>query len=330
MVILLWSTAALLTGFMLDMVFGDPHGFPHIVRVMGSLIAALEKLFRRLLPKTPRGERSGGILLVCLVTLICAGVPFIILFICYRFFPPLGFVLESFLCYQLLAAKSLKDESMKVYYSLQSGDVEGARRNISMIVGRDTASLDSDSITKAAVETVAENASDGVAAPLFHIMIGSAVLGCLYKAVNTMDSMVGYKNDRYINFGRAAAKVDDVLNYIPSRVCALLFIVSAYLLRFDGKGAFRIWRRDRRKHASPNSAQTESACAGALGIRLAGPASYHGSIIDKQYIGDDTRSVKAGDIVSANRLMYAASVLVLFIALLIRSFGLGVMFYGAA
>ena len=187
-----------------------------------------------------------------------------------------------------------------------------------MIVGRDTAELDNDGVIRAAVETVSENASDGVAAPLFYMIFGGASLGCLYKAVNTMDSMVGYKNDKYMNFGRAAAKTDDTLNYIPSRICALLMIVSAFLLRFDGKNAFRIWRRDGRKHASPNSAQTEAVCAGALGIRLAGPSSYHGTLIDKQYIGDDTRSLEAGDIVSANRLMYTTSVLMLLFALAVR------------
>jgi adenosylcobinamide-phosphate synthase len=231
----------------------------------------------------------------------------------------LGFALESFLCYQLLAAKSLKKESMKVYKSLIAGDTKGARENISMIVGRDTSQLDNGAITRAAVETVSENTSDGVVAPLLCMMIGGAALGCFYKAVNTMDSMVGYKNDRYLYFGRAAAKTDDALNYIPSRISALLMVVCAYMLRFNGRSAFRIWRRDRRKHASPNSAQTEAACAGALGIRLAGPASYHGKLNDKPYIGDDTRPARAEDIKNANRLMYATSVLTLVIALLVRA-----------
>jgi len=207
---------------------------------------------------------------------------------------------------------------MKVYYSLCSGDIEDARKQISMIVGRDTAKLDNNGITRAAVETVSENTSDGVVAPLFYMMLGGAALGCLYKAVNTMDSMVGYKNDKYINFGRAAAKTDDVLNYIPSRICALLMVISAFLLRFDGKSAFKILRRDGRKHASPNSAQTEAASAGALGIRLAGPLSYHGAVIDKQYIGDDTRPVRVDDIVSANQLMYTASTLMLLFTLVVR------------
>jgi len=325
--ILIYTLAALLTGFIIDMLFGDPYWFPHIVRYMGNLITALEKGLCRVFPATPHGELSGGVVLVCAVILVCTGVPFVVLFLCYRFFPPLGYVVESFVCYQLLAAKSLKTESMTVYNSLKSGDVVGARKNVSMIVGRDTAVLDADGITRAAVETVAENASDGVAAPLFYIMLGGAALGCLYKAVNTMDSMVGYKNDKYLNFGRIAAKTDDVLNFAPSRLSALLMIAAAYLLRFNGKNAFRIWRRDRRKHASPNSAQTESVCAGALGIRLAGPASYFGKIHDKPFIGDDMRPIQDKDIVNANRLMYAASILTLLLAVVFRAVCLGVIIY---
>ena len=310
MMLVLWSSGALLAGFALDMLFGDPYSFPHVVRCMGNLIAALDRRLRRTV--------FGGVLLVIIVTLICTGVPFTLLFLCYRFVPSAGFVLESFLCWQLLAAKQLKVESMKVYNSLRNNDVEGARRNVAMIVGRDTAALDEGGITRAAVETVAENASDGVTAPLIYIMLGGAALGCLYKAVNTMDSMVGYKNEKYINFGRAAAKLDDVLNYIPSRLCALLMIAAALLLRYDSKGAFRIWRRDRRNHASPNSAQTEAVCAGALGIRLAGPASYFGQTLDKPYIGDAARLIHAGDIPRANRLMYGASALTLVFAILFR------------
>ncbi len=313
-----YSTLALLTGVMLDMLFGDPYHFPHIVRWMGKLIASLEEYLRRTLPATERGEKNGGILLVVAVTLVCASIPFAVLFLSYSFFSPLGYILESILCWQLLAAKSLKIESMKVYRSLADGDTDGARKDVSMIVGRDTAALNEDGIARAAVETVAENASDGVVAPLLYIMLGGAALGCLYKAINTMDSMVGYKNDKYIHFGRAAAKTDDVFNFIPSRLCALLMIVSAYLLRLDGKNAYRIWRRDRHKHASPNSAQVEAVCAGALGIRLAGPASYHDKILDKPYIGDDTRPIEAVDIRGANKLMFGASVLALILAVIVR------------
>ncbi|MDR1688477.1 MAG: adenosylcobinamide-phosphate synthase CbiB [Clostridiales bacterium] len=318
MIFLVYLAAAITAGFILDMIFGDPYNFPHIVRFMGKMIAFLEKVLRRVFPKTEKGEKRGGILLVLTVSAVSFGLPLFLLLVCYRFCAPLGFALESFLCYQLLAAKSLKTESMKVYGSLQNGSLEEAKKNLSMIVGRDTKSLSVEGIIRAAVETVAENTSDGVTAPLFFIMLGGAAAGCLYKAVNTMDSMVGYKNEKYLNFGRFAAKTDDAFNFIPSRLCAILMISAAYMLRFNGKAALRVWRRDRLKHASPNSAQTESVCAGALEIRLAGPASYGGKIYEKEYIGDDTRQVCEGDIISANRLMYATSVLTLILAVLFR------------
>ena len=318
MTVLAWSGGALLTGFLLDMLCGDPHKFPHIVRWMGKLIAALEKYLRQTKPATENVERRRGLLLVGLVIMICTGLPSTLLLVSYRLALPLGYIVESLLCYQLLAAKSLKTESMKVCYSLQNGDLAGARKHLSMIVGRDVSILDEKGLCRAAVETVAENAADGVTAPLLFMMVGGAPLGCLYKAVNTMDSMVGYKNSEYLNFGRAAAQTDDALNYLPSRLCAILLICSAYLLGLNGKNAFRIWRRDRRKHSSPNSAQSEAACAGALGIRLGGPASYFGEIYDKPYIGDDTRPIRTADISEANRLMYAASILMLLMALLFR------------
>ena len=329
MIFIAWSTAALLTGFLLDALFGDPSGFPHITRWIGWLIAASEKLLRRALPETERAESVGGLILVLSTTLICMAAALGLLWWSYGFSPVWGYGVESFLCYQLLAVKSLKVESMKVYHSLRYEGTECARRDVSMIVGRDTSVLDRDGITRAAVETVAENASDGVAAPLLYMMLGGAVFGCLYKAVNTMDSMVGYKNDKYIHFGRFAAKTDDVLNYIPSRICALLMVASAYLFGFDGKNAFRVWRRDRRKHASPNAAQTEAVCAGALGIRLAGPAVYHGTLYNKPYIGDDTRPIRDKDIISANKLMYGASVLTLLLAVLFRIICLGVVCFGS-
>jgi len=328
-IVLAFGTAAILTGFILDTLFGDPHRFPHIIRLMGGLIMALEKALRRSLPATANGEKIGGVILVCVVTLICTVTPFAVLFFSYRFHPLMGYAVESLLCYQLLSAKSLKTESMRVYKSLKNGHIEGARKNVAMIVGRDTSVLDEDGIIRAAVETVAENTSDGVAAPLLFMMLGGAALGCFYKAVNTMDSMVGYKNNRYINFGRAAARTDDALNFLPSRLCALIMIAAAYLLRFDGKNARKIWRRDKRCHASPNSAQTESACAGALGIRLAGPISYFGVIHDKLFIGDNTRPIRAVDIIRVNRLMIAASVLTLILAIIFRLIILGVIFFAA-
>lgn len=223
--------------------------------------------------------------------------------------PVLWFLLETFWCFQILAARCLSAESRKVYGKLKEGDLPGARKAVSMIVGRDTENLTEEGVTKAAVETVAENTSDGVTAPLFYLLIGGAPLGFLYKAVNTMDSMLGYKNDRYIRFGRLPAKMDDVFNYIPARVTALLMTAAAFLTGLDGKNAWKIWRRDRRKHASPNAAQTESVCAGALGVQLAGDAVYFGKVYKKEFIGDARRGIEPEDILRTGRLMYATELL---------------------
>lgn len=238
-------------------------------------------------------------------------VPGGILYLAYHISFYLGLAVESFMCYQILATKSLKVESDRVYQEIQTGDIARARKAVSMIVGRDTQNLTIEGVTKAAVETVAENTSDGVIAPLFYMVIGGALLGFGYKAVNTMDSMVGYKNDRYLYFGRTAAKLDDIVNYIPARISALLMVVSCFLCgkEFDGKRAWYIFKRDRCKHASPNSAQTEAVCAGALGIRLAGNASYFGKIVEKPYIGDAERAVETEDIKRADRLLYATAIL---------------------
>ncbi len=327
MMLIVWSTAALITGFVLDLLLGDPRSLPHIVRWIGALIAGMERMLRRLFPKTERGEIAGGIVLVFVVALLCTALPLGLLVLCWMIHPVAAFVVESLLCWQRLAATSLKKESMRISRSLKNGDVSGAREQVAMIVGRDTANLDGAGINRATVETVAENTSDGVVAPLFFIMLGGAPLGCLYKAINTLDSMVGYKSATYLHFGRAAAKTDDVLNYLPSRLCALLMIVAAYLLRLEGKAARTIWRRDRRSHASPNSAQTEAVCAGALGIRLAGPAFYHGKPVAKPYIGDDKRPIDVEDIANANRLMLVASLLMLALACLLRVGLLGVTWY---
>ena len=193
-----------------------------------------------------------------------------------------------------------------------------ARIAVSRIVGRDTQALTAEGVTKAAVETVAENASDGVIAPLLYMLLGGAPLALTYKAINTMDSMVGYKNERYLRFGRAAAKLDDIANYLPSRIAALLWVAAAALTGNDARSAWRIWRRDRRNHASPNSAQTESACAGALNVQLAGPAYYFGQYYPKPTIGDAVRPIEPEDIRRADRMMYAESLLALALGLVIR------------
>ena len=309
----------LISGFILDSVIGDPYNIPHPIRLIGRLIAGLEKAVRRRF----KNLRLGGALLALTVIAVSTALPLALLLVCYRVNIVLGAVAESVLCCYMLAARCLCRESMKVCRAAESGDIEEARRAVSMIVGRDTAVLDRDGIIRAAVETVAENTSDGVTAPLFYMGLGGAVGAFFYKSVNTMDSMIGYKNEKYADIGWFAAKLDDVLNFIPSRLTALLMAAAAPVLGLDGRGALRIWRRDRRKHASPNSAQTESACAGALHVRLAGDAWYFGKLHKKPYIGDDDRPIESGDIRRANRLMYGASVMMLVIAAALRSVILG-------
>lgn len=296
-------------GFLLDMVIGDPHRLPHPVRAIGALISGGEKVARRLFPKTKGGERAGGMILTIIVMMASFGIPFFLLLLLTLWNPWFALGVHSIMCYQILATKSLKKESMKVAQALEKEDVEGAREKLSMIVGRDTADLSETGIIKAAVETVAENSADGTVAPMIYIAIGGAPLGFLYKAVNTMDSMIGYKNDRYRYFGTFAAKLDDVMNFIPARIAALLMILAAGILRMDMMGAATVFKRDRFNHASPNSAQTEAACAGALNVQLAGDAYYFGKLYKKKTIGDDIRPIDRQDIERANRLHYGTAIL---------------------
>ena len=306
-----WSLFALLFGFGIDLLVGDPHGIPHPVVGIGKLISFLEKGLRRMFPKTDGGEIAAGGVLWVLVVVICTVLPAGILYLCHRISPWLRLTVESLMCWQILATKSLKDESMKVYMALESGDLEESRHAVSMIVGRDTARLDDAGVTRAAVETVAENTSDGVVAPMLFLALGGAPLGFLYKAVNTMDSMLGYVEPPYKNIGLIPAKMDDAANFLPSRLSALLMLAAGFLLGLDGKNGWRIFRRDRRNHASPNSAQTESVCAGLLGVRLAGDAWYHGVLHRKQYIGDGNREITHRDIPLTCRLMYLTALLTL-------------------
>lgn len=319
---------ALPAGFVLDLIFGDPRWLYHPVCLMGKLIALLEKGIRRIFPKTEKGELAGGCLEVLLICGMSFLVPFGILHILYGWNHWAGFLLETFWCYQLLATKSLKTESMKVYDRLVKGTLEEARRAVSMIVGRDTQNLTREGVTKAAVETVAENASDGVIAPMLYMAIGGVPLMFLYKGINTMDSMLGYKNDRYLYFGRCAAKLDDAANYIPSRISGWLMVAGTFFVGLDTKNAAKIYRRDRRNHASPNSAQTEAAMAGALDVQLAGNACYFGKLYEKPTIGDSIRKVEEEDIPRANRLLYSTSFLgmaVFFVLrLAVRLFAAGV------
>jgi len=310
----LLAALPLLIGFLLDCLIGDPYQIPHPIRLIGRMIAALEKWVRTHFTAL----RTGGTILALTVILVSAGIPLILLLICYRIHVILGITVESILICYLLAARNLYDESMKVCRAAEAGDTEQARKAVSMIVGRDTAVLDRNGILRAAVETVAENTSDGVTAPMFFLALGGAAAGFFYKAVNTMDSMIGYRNEKYKDLGWFAAHLDDILNYLPSRLTALLMIAVCPILRMDGRNSYRIWKRDRRKHASPNSAQTESACAGALHLRLAGDAQYFGIIHRKPFIGDDDRPIVPDDIRKSNRLMYGSSILMLLLCIAIR------------
>ena len=309
---------AVLGGFLLDALLGDPAWLPHPVVLMGRCISALEKHLRTALPKTPRGELAGGAAVAAVLPLGTLAVTGLACWAAARLHPALGLALQMLWCGQALAAKGLAQESCNVYKELAKGDLPAARRAVARIVGRDTQNLTAAGVTRAAVETVAENTSDGVIAPLLYMLLGGAPLALTYKAINTMDSMLGYKNEKYLYFGRCAAKLDDAANWLPSRLAALLWVAAAALTGSSARGAWRIWRRDRRRHASPNSAQTESACAGALGVQLAGPAYYFGEYYDKPTIGDPLREIEPRDILRANRMMYAESLLALVLGLAVR------------
>ena len=302
---------ALVLGFCIDLLLGDPHSSLHPVVLIGKLISATEKAVRKLFPKTPRGENAAGAVLWLFVAAVSTAVPAGILWLAYRVNRFLGIGLESLMCWQILATKSLRDESMKVYRALLEGDPAKYRYAVSMIVGRDTAQLSDRAVAREAVETVAENTSDGIIAPMLFLAIGGAPLGFFYKAVNTMDSMLGYVEMPYKNIGLVPAKLDDVFNYIPARLSALLMLAAGALEGLDVRNGYRIWRRDRRNHASPNSAQTESVCAGLLGLQLAGDASYHGVLHKKPYIGDPLREIEYADIPRACRLLYGTAILAL-------------------
>ena len=299
---------ALAVAIILDIVLGDPHTRLHPIRLIGSLIDRLERLLYR---KEGSAAIAAGAALWAAVIIPVAVVSSLIMYTGYSVDPRIGTAVEAVMTYFVLAAGSLRNESMKVFTDLEAGEIEKARYDLSMIVGRDTERLNGDGVAKAAVETVAENTSDGVVAPLIYTALFGPVGGFVYKAINTMDSMLGYRNERYEYFGKVAAVMDDAANLIPSRLCACFMIAATgfyglFLQDYSVRSAYRIWRRDRMKHKSPNSAQTESVCAGALGIRLGGDSYYGGILVEKPYIGDDTRPVRPEDIKKAINLMFGA------------------------
>lgn len=308
---------AFIAGFVLDLLIGDPHFIPHPVRLIGSLISFCDKRlncdagYNISEKKLNLIKYKRGMLLAFTVIFATFAMSVIIIVAAYSINLYAGVIAEAVMTWQILATKCLRVESMRVYDALRTDGVDAGRRAVSMIVGRDTSVLDAAGVTRAAVETIAENTSDGVIAPMLYTAIGGPVLGFVYKAVNTMDSMLGYKNDKYMYFGRFAARLDDVVNFIPARISAYLMIAAAFIggMHFDGKNAYHIFKRDRFNHASPNSAQTESVCAGALRVQLAGDAVYFGKLVKKKYIGDGLREIEYEDIKRANRLMYITAFL---------------------
>ena len=321
-----WIALAMIIAVVLDLFFGDPSIIPHPVVIIGKLISKLEKWLRAHFPESDKGEFRAGVVMAVLIPVVTFVVTAGVCAIAWWIHPVVYLCVQSFWCWQALAMRGLRDESRNVLECLMHKDLDASRRAVGRIVGRDTAELTEAGVAKACIETIAENFSDGVAAPLFYMMIGGAPLALTYKSINTMDSMLGYKNEQYLFFGRAAARLDDVVNYIPSRLAALLWILSAGLCGENMRESWRIWVRDRRNHASPNSAQTESACAGALGVQLAGPASYFGTVYDKPTIGDDIHPVVPQDIIRTLRMLVVASALAAIAVVVIRIVVWGVIF----
>jgi adenosylcobinamide-phosphate synthase len=293
-------------GYVMDLIIGDPYSFPHPVRYIGKLIKITENKIRKI-AKTDKGLKIGGFVL----WFVTVGITYLVTYLIVKLssFVPGGFLIaNSILIYTTLATKCLKDEAVKIYKVLKSKDIEKSRIQLSYIVGRDTASLDEGEIIRATVETVAENTVDGIIAPMFYAFIGGAPLAMAYKAINTLDSTVGYKNEKYMNLGFASAKIDDIANYIPARISVLLMTIGSLILGYDYKSCFKISIRDRKNHKSPNCAYSEGAVAGALGVQLGGTNIYFGKEVYKPTIGDKIREIEIEDIVKTNKIMYATSI----------------------
>lgn len=296
----------LITAYVLDLIFGDPYSFPHPVRYIGRLIKWSEKQIRKVV-KTPRALKAGGFVLWIVTVGTTVTVVYLVLELA-KIHWLLYFVVNSILLYTTLATKCLGDEANKIKKVLETDTLEKARMQLSYIVGRDTSKLSEKEIIRATVETVAENTVDGIIAPLFYAFIGGAPLAFAYKAINTLDSTVGYKNEKYKDLGFASAKIDDIANYVPARLTAVLMSLASLFLRFDAKNCLRIAIRDRKNHKSPNCAYPEGAAAGALGVQLGGTNVYFGEVVVKPTIGDATRELVIADITRGNQLMYMTSV----------------------
>ena len=295
------------TGYALDLIIGDPYSFPHPVRYIGKLISIVEKQIRKI-TSSDKGLKIAGFFLWFIVVGATFGITTLVLQL-FKFNKVAYFIVNTILIYTTLATKCLKDESVKIYKVLKTGDLKKSRIQLSYIVGRDTTNLNEKEIVRATVETVAENTVDGIIAPLFYGFIGGAPLAMAYKAVNTLDSTVGYKNDKYYYLGFASAKIDDIANYIPARLGVILLPLGSLFTGFNFKDALKIGIRDRKNHKSPNCAFSEGAVAGALGIQLGGTNVYFGKEVYKPTIGDKTREIEIEDIVRTNKIMYSSSII---------------------
>lgn len=295
------------TGYVLDLIIGDPYSFPHPVRFIGKLISFVEKQIRKI-ATSDKALKIAGFFLWFVVVGVTLGSTSIVLRL-FQFNKITYFLVNSILIYTTLATKCLKDESEKIYKVLKTGDLDKSRIQLSYIVGRDTTNLSEKEIVRATVETVAENTVDGIIAPLFYGFIGGAPLAMAYKAINTLDSTVGYKNDKYYYLGFASAKIDDIANYMPARLGVLLLSIGSLFVGFNFKNALKIGIRDRKNHKSPNCAFSEGAVAGALGIQLGGTNVYFGKEVYKPTIGDKKREIEIEDIVRTNKIMYSSSII---------------------
>lgn len=304
--------------FLIDCILGDPYNFPHPVRFIGKYIKLFEnKVFNKTKTKIELKYFYG-----VLLTISTVGLTFILTVLILQIAKSINiylfYILNIIILWTTIAPKCLAQEGYKVYKPLKDDNIELARNRISFLVSRDTENLSKSQICRATVETILENISDGVIAPLFYSFIGGAPLAMAYKAVNTLDSMVGYRNDKYENLGFFSAKLDDCLNFIPSRLSGILIIISAFCLKYDYRNALKIFIRDRKKHESPNSAHPESAGAGALSIQLGGATSYFGEIHNKPYIGDNIKQIMPNDILKSIKLLYISTIILILIGICIQ------------
>lgn len=301
-------------GFLLDLIIGDPQNPIHPIRLIGSLCSKLESLFRRILKES---LKLAGFLTWISVILIVFLVSEFIVKVSFRTNFILGIIISGIMVYFTISTKALKVEGLKVIKFLLKEDIEGARKQLSFIVGRDTKSLDKEGILRAVVETIAENMSDGVVAPILFAGLFGVPFAYVYKAVNTMDSMFGYKNDKYKDFGFFPAKLDDVFNFIPARVTGYLIVLAAFILKMDHKNSYKIYKRDKNNHSSPNSAHPEAAVAGALGLRLGGANYYFGKLVEKPTIGDELKKIEINDVYNTNKILYLVAFLSYLISMLL-------------